>query len=294
MKKAILLYNPKSGDRSVSKKLDYIVERFQDNNILVQPYRIGFDGFAKIKDIFNSKNFDMVIASGGDGTINSVGNYMLENKIDLPYGLIPSGTCNDFAKSLHIDTDLDNCIDIILKNNTLRVDVGRINDDEYFLGTCAGGLFVGASFNTNSQLKKNLGAFAYYLMGINEMKNLKAFSIKFETEEEIIEEEVFLFLILNGKNAAGFSDILKKADLDDGYMDIILVKKSRPIELAGVFFKVLHNDISELNNIRLIKAKRCYIYSDEGFNLSVDGEKGPKLPVKVEVIERALTVFRNF
>jgi len=293
MKRALFLYNPQSGDRSIPKRLDHIIDRFQASNIMVQPYRIGYEGYEAIRNVFNDEQFDMVIASGGDGTINSVANFMLTNKIDLPFGLIPSGTCNDFARSLNIDTDLDNCIDIILNNKTLRVDVGLINDENYFLGTCAGGLFVGVSFNTNNQLKKNLGAFAYYLMGINEMKNLKAFDIRFTIDGEVVEEEVFLFIVMNGKNAAGFSDIIKEADLDDGYMDIVLVKKSNPIELAGVFFKVLHNDVTGLNNIRVLRAKKCLIESNEKFHLSVDGEKGSQLPVNIEVINRVLTVFTN-
>jgi YegS/Rv2252/BmrU family lipid kinase len=293
MKKALFLYNPQSGDRSVPKRLDYIVDRFQSYNILLQPYRIGYDGIENIKNIFTEEYFDMAIASGGDGTINSVANYMLDNNIDIPFGLIPSGTCNDFARSLNIDMDLDNCIDIILNNKKLKVDVGKVNDGQNFLGTFAGGVFVSASFNTNNQLKKNLGAFAYYLMGINEMKNLKPFKIKFTTESNIIEEEIFLFIVLNGSNVAGFSDVIKQAHLNDGYMDIVMIKKSRPIELASMFFKVLHNDISDLNNIEIIRFKNCLIESDEKFNSSIDGEKGPVVPIKIEVINKALTVFTN-
>ena len=297
MKRALFMYNPLSGDRSVPKRLDYVIERLQNNGILAQPFRIGYDGYKPIKRHFNAKNFDFVVVSGGDGTLNTAVNYMMKNKIKLPFAMIPSGTCNDFARSLNIGTDLDECINIILRDKIIDVDVGLVNDDTYFLSTFAGGLFVGISFNTNSELKKNLGAFAYYMMGLNEVKNIKPFKIKIkimdEGEEKVIEEEIFLFLVLNGKNAAGFSDIIAEADIRDGYMDVVLVKKSGPIELASLFFKVIHNEISSENNIRLIRAKECIIESNAALNVSIDGEKGIALPVKIKFMNKALSVFTN-
>ena len=114
----------------------------------------------------------MIIASGGDGTINYVANQILKNDIDVPFGVFPTGTCNDFGRALDIGESVHSHIDTVLKNNILEVDVGYINNnDSYFLGNCAGGVFAEISFNTHGDFKKNLGQFAYYLSAINELKN---------------------------------------------------------------------------------------------------------------------------
>lgn len=291
MKKALLIYNPLSGDHSVSNKLDYVIGRFQDTDILLQPYRFfNFSEKSLLKVLLQPK-LDFIIVSGGDGTLNYVTNLMLKNKLNLPIGIIPSGTCNDFAGSLSIPQSLTECLDIILAGKTLEVDAGLINDKTYFLSTCAGGLFVDVSFNTHHELKKNFGPLAYYLNAINEVANVKPFRIKIKTESNVIEEEALIFLILNGARGAGFSNLISEANISDGMMDIMLIKNCNHIDMAALFFKVLSNDFHSDKHITKLRAKFCSVESSTNITLSVDGEKGMNLPINVQFINKALKVF---
>lgn len=290
MKNALFVYNPVSGGHKVPNELDYILASFQDRGILVQPYRLTEGSNEYLISEMKSGRYELVAASGGDGTINSVANMLLHNQVKMPLGVIPSGTCNDFAKCLGINS-LKESIDIILNGNTIMCDVGYINESQYFLSTFAGGNFVDVSFSTNSELKKNFGPFAYYLKGLSEVANIKNFNLKITADEHIIEGKFLLFLIVNGKQAAGFPNLLKQADYTDGYMDIILVKKCSNINLASIFFKVLSKESVDDKNVIILKARKCELTSKHPLALTVDGERSGLFPATIEFKQKYLEVF---
>jgi diacylglycerol kinase (ATP) len=290
MEKAILIYNPFSGNRIITKKLDYIIQRFQQNNILLQPFRIFDHKQEQLVPIIQDGNFDYIFIAGGDGTLNTISNLLLKHNIDLPIGVIPTGTCNDFARCIDITNDLDITLSRFFKRKVVKLDVGLIDKERYFLSSCAGGLFVSASFSTRDELKKNFGPLAYYLKGLTQMTNIKSFRIKITTNAEVIEEEVLLFVILNGKHVAGFHNLVYDAQMDDGLMDIVLIRKCNQIELANLFFKLMSNNFSADKNVINIRTKSCRIESQQEIVLSIDGEKGKVLPIEVEYLQRYLKV----
>ncbi len=290
MKNALFVYNPISGGHKVPNELDYILGTFQKKGILVQPYRLIDANNDYLIGALKSGIYDFVIASGGDGTINFVANILLENDIKMPIGVIPSGTCNDFAKCLGINS-LHESLNIILQGKTIFCDVGHINNSHYFLSTFAGGNFVDVSFSTNSELKKNFGPFAYYLKGLSEVTNIKSFDLKVTADEHIIEGKFILFLIVNGKQAAGFPNLLNDADFTDGYMDIILVKKCSNINLASIFFKVLSKESVNDKNVIILKARKCELTSKSPIALTVDGERSELFPAAIEFKNKVLEVF---
>lgn len=293
MKKSLLIYNPLAGDRSVPRKLDFIIGSFHNSGILLQPYRFKSNNQKELLNVLNDGNYDSLVVSGGDGTINFISNVILKNKFKIPIGIIPSGTCNDLAHSLNLPTSLKDCIDVILKGNIKSIDAGLLNDEQYFFSTCAGGSFVDVSYNTNQDLKKNFGAFAYYLKAITEMANIKPFDLKLTTDDEIIEERVLLFLIINGTQGGGFTNLMRQADISDGIMDIVLIKNCLHLDLAALFFKALSSGSLEDKNVRLLRTRKCRLETDTAVRVSVDGEKGPKLPSEVKFINGALDVFIN-
>ncbi len=291
MDRALLAYNAFSGDQSLPHKLDYIINRFQESNILLQPYRLINDNGKSFLEIVKNNNFKFLVCSGGDGTLNHISNVMFNEGINLPMGIIPSGTCNDFASILNIPSNIEESVDIILGGNTMGIDVGVVNNKTYFLSSCAGGALVGVSFNTHTELKKNFGPIAYYLKALSEMANIKPSRLIIETENDKIEEDILLFVILNGKQAGGFNNIIKGADVADGLMDIVLIKNCNHIDMAGVFFNVISNDTLNNKNVITLKASTCSIKGPKKIILSIDGEKGPALPAEIRFLNKALQVF---
>ncbi|MDD2432730.1 MAG: YegS/Rv2252/BmrU family lipid kinase, partial [Clostridia bacterium] len=263
----------------------------QENEICLFPYRIDKNNNANFLATLELNKFDFVILSGGDGTLNTTINFLLKNNYNLPIGIIPAGTCNDFASSLGIPTNLVDCLKVIFSGKTLAVDLGLINDDLYFLNTCAGGLFVDVSFNTADELKRNFGPLAYYLKALGEVAHKKFFPLKITTESECLEVNALLFCILNGTHGGGFSNLLKDADISDGLMDIIIIKNCYHIDLANLFFRVLSQESLNNKNALRIKAKECFIEGPNDVYLSIDGEKGPSLPVQAKFLHKTLKVF---
>jgi len=291
MKKALLVYNPKSGNKTFKDKLDYVVEKFLERDIIINFYRINVTD-TKIETILEKEKYEMIIFSGGDGTVNYGVSVLLKNDYDIPIGIIPAGTCNDFAKCIGVSTDVEKAVDTILNGTLQKVDVGKINKNNYFLSTFAGGLFAGVSFDTNEDLKKTLGPLAYYLKGISEVINLKPFTLHIETEKEVIDESAVMFIIVNGKNAAGFKELVKTANLTDGYMDIIIIKECYHVDLTKIFIKVLTADFLDDKNVRVLKAKSCKISNiPEKTSLTLDGEKWDQREVAIEVLNKKINVF---
>lgn len=292
MEKAILIYNPCSGDQNTTRKLDDIIKFCFEHDTLLQPYRIGLDN-TLLPHIIRENNYSYAIISGGDGTLGIIINLFLKNNINLPIGILPTGTCNDFAKCLDLPTNLFDSMKIIMSRKTTKVDLGLVNEDLYFLNTCGGGLFIDVAYNTDKELKKTLGPFAYYLKALSEVTHKNSFSLRIQTETELIEENVLFFFILNGTHAGGFSNVVKDACLNDGLMDIVLIKDIAHIELANLFLRIFAHDSINDKYARRLKAKQCYIQADNNVILSVDGEKGPTLPISVRFIHKALEVFVN-
>lgn len=292
MKKALFVYNPYSGDRSIPQQLDSILASALEHDVLLQPYHIGA-GNQKLLNILSEENYAFLVVSGGDGTLNSIVNLLLLNELKLPVGIIPAGTCNDFARSLNLPASLTACLDIIWAQKITEIDLGLINGERYFLNTCGGGLFIDVSFNTDHELKKNFGPLAYYLKALGEVRQKRPFVLKIQTENESIEEEVLLFFILNGTHGGGFANLVGDASMSDGFVDIVLVKNCAHLELANLFFRVLAHEPINDKYARRIKAGKCFIAGSSDILLSIDGEKASSLPIELCVVPKALQVFTD-
>ena len=157
MKKFLLAYNPVSGDAMFKKKLDDIINQFQSRNCIIMPYRTkkeSFDPF--FANCVRNVNADGIIAAGGDGTLHKIINMTLKENLDVPVGIIPSGTSNDFASHLGIDAKFDEYINSIITGKTQYVDVGSIGD-EYFINVISAGMMTGVAHEVDTRLKNTFG-----------------------------------------------------------------------------------------------------------------------------------------
>lgn len=291
MDRALFVYNPRSGPGGIAGRLDQIVGRFMEKGILLQPFRIMPNLVDNLSEEIKAEGYSRIIVSGGDGTVNLVVNTMLKAGVSLPLGIIPAGTCNDFARSLSIPMDYNKCLDIIFAGRVIEVDVGLINETRYFIGTCAGGNLVDVSFNTSDEAKRSFGPLAYYFKALGELPALKPVRLKIRTEDEFFDQDSLFFLITNGKHAGGFNNIIKEAEISDGFMDIIILGNCLHIDLPSLFFKVLNNDFINDPKVTWLRTRSCVIEGGSSLPVTVDGEKGEGLPLSVKFINKALKVF---
>ncbi len=292
MENWILMYNPASGGgKRVRSRLDSIIEIFQSSDKLITAYRLDAANPTSIETVLDSGKYDGIIACGGDGTVNFVGSLLARKGLSIPMGVIPTGTCNDFARSIGLPTDIIKCAKRLAQGNIRKIDVGKINEDTYFINELAGGILVDVSFSVDDSLKQRFGSLAYYMAGAEKLTKLKTFPITIETAQgEKHEIDAYLFLMLNGTDVAGMSGMIKDAVMDDGMLDILVFKKSNLIDVTDTLLKLLTNARFRDSSVVRIRTSACRITCKEQLVTTLDGEKGPMLPLHIEMQKQAINV----
>ncbi len=209
----------------------------------------------------------------------------------MPVGVIGSGTSNDFATHLKI-FDTEKYFDSIAENKTVPIDLGLVNDREFFINVASAGVFTSIAHEVDSKQKNSLGKIAYYLHGLGELKNFKSVPLVIIADEQIFEIEAFLFLVLNSPAVASLKKISDIAKIDDGKLDLLALKKCSPRSLLNLTQKILAGKCIDTDeNIFYIQAKNFVINSPADLISDLDGEIGDNLPIKISTIHRAINFF---
>jgi YegS/Rv2252/BmrU family lipid kinase len=291
LNKIRLIYNPASGDRSFRNKLDLVVDEFQREGYQVIPYKtLGADDVERGVRLTQDDEYSAIAVAGGDGTINKVINAMVAIGIDLPVGIFPWGTANDLAAYFGIQRDIKKCCRNMIGGKIRKADLGKIND-KYFINVAAGGLLTDVSQKIDINLKNTLGKLAYYIKGIEQLPNFKPISAEFVTPTRVINEKIYLFMVLNGCSAGGFNQLAKDALIDDGKLDVIAVRACPLIELLGLFIKILRGEHLSDSNLIYLRTDKLRINCLTHVETDVDGEPGPLFPVDISIIPGVMRFF---
>ncbi|MBS4216343.1 MULTISPECIES: diacylglycerol kinase [Neobacillus] len=291
MKKARLIYNPTSGRELIKRHLPEILEKLELAGYEASCHATTGAGDAtKAARIAVERQYDVVIAAGGDGTINEVVNGIAEQEYRPRLGIIPAGTTNDFARALHIPRDLSAAVDIITRGELIPVDIGRIND-KYFINIAGGGRLTELTYEVPSKLKTMLGQLAYYLKGMEMLPSIKASDLKIEYDGKIFEGEAMMFLIGLTNSIGGFERLAPDASINDGLFSLLILKKVNLAEFIRVATLAVRGEHVNDPNVLYTKANRVKVYSDEKVQLNLDGEFGGLLPAEFENLYRHLEVF---
>ena len=208
MKRARIIYNPTSGRELFRRNLPEVLERLETAGYETSCHATTSEGDAILAaKAAVERNFDIVIAAGGDGTLNEVvaGVSSFEKRPKI--GLIPMGTTNDFARALRIPRDIENAVDIIIKGETIPVDVGIVNNERYFINIAGGGQMTELTYDVPIKLKTVLGQLAYYLKGIEMLPSLHASPMRIEYDDQVFDDEAMLFLVGLTNSVGGFEKL---------------------------------------------------------------------------------------
>ena len=154
------------------------------------------------------------------------------------------------------------------------------------------GVFTSIAHEVDSRLKNFLGKSAYYLRGLGELKNFKTVPLEIVADGRNYSIDAFLFLILNSPSVAGFKKISDVAQIDDGKLDLLALKKCSPPALINLAKKILAGEsIQSDENIFSLQAATFEIKSSTELTSDLDGEIGDLLPLEVETIKHAINFF---
>lgn len=290
LRKVLLIYNPQAGNGKFKDNLDKIIALFQKKRMMVIPVRA--DKPALLNEIMREAgryDFTKVIAAGGDGTINVVVNAMLNNNLDLPLAIFPSGTANDFAYYFDLPHDLESMIKVALEDRYTYADVGRVND-RYFVNVAAMGFVVDVSHRTDPNIKNTLGVMSYYLKGLSEVPKLQPIPISIVSEEYTAKERMYFMLVMNGRSAGGFKRVGAHAEINDGLLDVMIFRELPLSELPQLLINFMQGQHTENKNVVYFKTNRVHLVADPSIGTDIDGEKGCPFPLEIQCIPKKLRI----
>ena len=289
-RKMLFIYNPRAGKGAIRNSLSYILEEFAKHSmeIVVHPTTRAGDAMRTMKK--HGSTYDLVVCSGGDGTLEEVVSGMLQGGFSTPVGYIPAGSTNDFASTLGIPRQMRQAAANIADGEVFNCDVGKLSD-RYFIYVAAFGVFTEVSYKTSQDMKNVFGHMAYLLEGVRSLSALKSWVISYECEEAS-GEGVFLYgMITNSNSVGGFKGITgNDVTLNDGVFEVTLIKMPDNITQWPMIANAL---LTQTPNEKVIsfKTSRLIIRSEEELPWTADGEYGGSYhEVVVENIPRALPI----
>ena len=230
-KKLLFIYNPKSGKGNIKNHLADIVDVFAKENyeIIIHPTQYAGEAVEVVR---NQPEIDLVVCSGGDGTLDEVVTGMMKREDKHPIGYIPAGSTNDFAVSLKIPKNMKKAAITAVQGTSFACDIGAF-DDDFFVYIAAFGIFTEVSYETDQQMKNMLGHLAYVLEGAIRLPQTKSYHMKFTANGETIEGDFMFGMVTNSRSVGGVTNITgKNVELDDGVFEVMLIKTPKnPLEL---------------------------------------------------------------
>lgn len=273
-RKLLFVFNPKSGMGLIKNHLLEIVDVMVKAGFepTVYPTQARGDATRKIKK--DGANYDRIVCSGGDGTLDEVVTGMMEADLQIPLGYIPAGSTNDFARTLHIPSDMVKAAEIAVGNHVFACDVGQFNDDT-FIYIAGFGLFTEISYETPQELKNVLGHAAYVLSAAKSLTSIPSYLMQIEANGEVLQDRFIYGMVTNSLSVAGFKGLTgKDVCLDDGEFEVTLVKSpNNPIELTEII-EYLTGLISDTKMVYTFKTSQISVRSRSSVSWTMDGEAG--------------------
>ena len=294
-KRALILINKTSGTgRAASETLEIATALAQKGyEPIVYPILPGSNLTSEVIIPQYDEKVDMIMCSGGDGTLNHVMNAIMHMKKKPLLSYVPSGSTNDFAKGLGIPSSKAKAIEVVSKGMPYTYDVGRMND-KYFNYVAAFGAFSKVSYATDQDLKNVLGYAAYVISAIAELPQNIGYSCHMKIEaDDLYEEGDFIFgAISNSASVAGMT-LFADSDIkqDDGFMELLLIKAPKNLAEFNAVIAALATKEPDNPYIIYKQVKSAKFVSDDETEWTLDGEFGGAFKeTEIEVVEKAITI----
>lgn len=299
-KRARLIYNPTSGQEIMKRYIADVLDVLEDIGYETSAYQttpLPFSAQIEAERAARA-GFDLVIAAGGDGTINEVVNGIAHLESRPRMAFIPVGTTNDYARALKIPMgDPVAAAKVIAQNQLVEMDIGRAYGSKHFINIAAAGTLSELTYSVPSNIKTRLGYLAYVAKGAEMLPRAKSRKIRLEHDNGVFEGKVSLIFVALTNSIAGFEKLAPDAKLDDGNFTLIIVKTDRIFDMMSLIIQAINGGQHVTDpNVIYIKSKELkleVLEGDQQFMLNLDGEYGGDTPIHLEVLPNHLEFYAN-
>ncbi|HFU4500278.1 TPA: diacylglycerol kinase family lipid kinase [Streptococcus suis] len=306
-KRARLIYNPTSGQEIMKKNVAEVLD-------ILEGFGYETSAFQTTPEKDSAKNearraalagFDLVIAAGGDGTINEVVNGIAPLEKRPKMAIIPTGTTNDYARALKVPRGNPvEAAKLIGKNQTILMDIGLaknqkngIHQEHYFINIAAAGTLTELTYSVPSQLKTMFGYLAYVVKGAELLPQVQFTPVRVRHDGVVFEGSVSMIFVALTNSIGGFEQIVPDAKLDDGNFTLIMVKTGNLFEILHLIGQVLDGGKHiESDLIEYIKTQHLTIENldpDSRLLINLDGEFGGDAPVELFNLQNHIEFFAD-
>ncbi len=293
MTRCLVIINPVSGGGRATRyamSLQWQLSEMFD--ILEVKFTKGKGDATVFAEQATKEKYDAVFCMGGDGTVNEVVNGIAKGGGTTTFGFVPVGTVNDLARALSIPLQPQVAIRRLAKAKIKTVDIGRCND-HYFCNNIAAGIIPTAVEEVTIREKALLGPLAYFRRGGQALLQTHDFTFSIKLETKTIHMRSPLLLALMTNCVSSFEKFLPVAAVDDGLMRIVIFREYFFMDILKIIPLILNGKIYNSKYVTIITTKRAHIslLDEEEITTNMDGNKGPALPVDLEVLPSFLKVY---
>ena len=290
-KKMLFVYNPMAGKEQIRNNLSDIIRVLCNAGYEITIFATQSTGDATRIVEKQGMDYNYVVCSGGDGTMNEVATGLMRLEKCPVCGYIPAGTVNDFASSLKIPRIMKDAAELITYGGIFECDMGKFNDKN-FTYVAGFGAFTEVSYQTPQEWKNALGKAAYFVEALKHIADIKPHHMVIKSGDGIYEDTFILGLVSNSVSVAGFKAYSKKnIKMDDGKFEAIFIRNPKnPIEIQQVLNSLLSKQL-DAPQILYLSSRHISIESDDDVQWTLDGEDGGICSyAEIEILEQALPI----
>ena len=279
-KRLMLIMNPRSGLMQAPKRMGEIVEIFSRAGYLTEVLMTTAGGDARQFTVDYSDEAEIIVVSGGDGTLNEVIDGLITSGSQAKLGYIPSGSTNDFANSIGLPKSIIDCARLVVSGTPQPIDIGSFNG-RYFSYVASFGAFTSLTYSVPQNLKNIFGHAAYVMGGITELANIRSVHAKVildkgTPDEQTHEGDYVIGAVCNSRSIGGILNLEKlDVNMNDGFMEVLLVKMPHDlVALNDIAISMLSGTFAS-HQIETYSAGNVTVEIDEGIHWTLDGEYEP-------------------
>lgn len=285
------VYNPRAGKEKIRNHLADILDVFAEAGYEIKVYPTRGCGDAKKVAENLPDDCDLMVVSGGDGTLDEAVTGLMNAHKTVPIGYIPAGSTNDFGRSLKLPKSMVRAAETAVKGNDFACDIGAFND-RHFVYVAAFGLFTDVTYTTPQKEKNKLGYAAYLLESVKRLSDIKTYSMRVSFEGGSYEGEFLAGLVSNSNSVGGLKSLTgPHVSLDDGLFEVLLIRVPPSLkDLNETLAAVLDRRIDSDYAISFTAPKVEFEFKSD-VSWSLDGEYGGTCDkALVSVIPKAIKI----